>query len=142
MTSFTSRYGNPAVDYKGAHLWAHCRHTAKVVDVAGRIDAANVDGVTGFIVHAVSAESPFILDLGAVTSFTPAAMALLNAVDERCVQLGAEWALVASPAVSRRLKADGADYPVVASTPAAEHEFDDEILARRRMVLPLLGRSA
>lgn len=142
MTSFTSRYGNPAVDYKGAHIWAHCRHTAKVVAVAGRVNAANVDGVTGFILHSVVVESPFVLDLGAVTAFTPAGLRLLSAVDERCSQLGADWALVVSDAVSRRLKAGAARYRVVGSAAGAEHQFDDDILARRSMVLPLLSRTA
>ena len=144
MTSYTSRYGNPAVDYKGAHIWAHVRHTAKVVTVAGRVDAANVDGVTAFVLHCVVAHSPFVLDLGAVSAFTPAAVRLLSAVDERCSQLGADWALVASNAVSRRLRARAGEvsYPVVSSTAGAEHHFDDDILARRRMLLPLLSRTA
>lgn len=142
MTSFTSRYGNPAVDYKGAHIWAHCRHTAKVVDVAGRIDAANVDGVAGFVIHSVVADAPFVLDLGAVADFTPAGLRLLSAVDERCSQLGTDWALVVSAAVSRRLKAAAARYTVVGSAVEAEHRFDDAILARRSLVLPLLSRTA
>jgi anti-anti-sigma regulatory factor len=142
MTSFTSRYGNPAVDYKGAHIWAHCRHTVKVVAVAGRVDAANVDGVTGFVLHTVAADTPIVLDLGAVTAFTPAGLQLLSAVDERCSHIGADWALVVSDAVSRRLKADAARYPVVGSAAGAEHQIDDDILARRTMLLPLLSRTA
>jgi len=142
MTSFTSRYGNPAVDYRGAHLWVHCRHTVKVVAVAGRVDAANVDGVTGFVRHTLAADTPTVLDLGAVAAFTPAGLQLLSAVDERCSHLGADWALVVSDAVARRLKADAAHYPVVASVAEAEHQIDDGIRARRTMLLPLLRRTA
>jgi len=39
MTSFTSRYGDPAAEHSGAHLWAHRRHGATVIAVRGRIDA-------------------------------------------------------------------------------------------------------
>ena len=144
MTSFTSRYGDPAADYKGAHIRAHVRHTAMVVDVAGRIDAANLDGVTDLVLQSVVADTPFVLDLSAVSSFTPMAVRLLNAVDERSAQLGADWALVASDAVIRRLRSGDGDagYPVFASVVGAEHQFDDDILARRRMLLPLLSRTA
>lgn len=145
MTSFTSRYGDPAVDYRGAHMWAHVRHTAKVVDVAGRVDAANVDGVIDFVLQSVAADAPFVLDLGAVSTFTPAAVRLLNAVENHCAQSGGKWALVASDAVTRRLRVgigNGVRYPFFNSTVGAEHHFDDDILARRRGVWPLLSHTA
>ncbi len=143
MTSFTSRYGDPAVDYKGAHMWAHVRHTAKVVDVAGRVDAANVDGVIDFVLQSVAPDAPFVLDLGAVGTFTPSAVRLLNAVENYFAQSGGKWALVAGDAVTRRLRAaNGVRYPVFSSTVGAEHHFDDDILARRRGVWPLLSHTA
>ena len=52
MTSFTSRYGNPARDFKGAHIWAHCRHGATVVAISGRVDAGNVERITESVLRA------------------------------------------------------------------------------------------
>jgi len=144
MTSFTSRYGNPAVDYKGAHIWAYTRHTATVVAVGGRVDAANVDRVIDAATRFVGADAPFVLDLSTVIAFTPAALDLVTEVDEFCGKAGVDWALVAGSAVARRLadnrSANG--YPVVGSVAEAEHHFDDAISRRRRMVLPLLSHTA
>ena len=44
MTSFTSRYGNPAIDCGGAHLWAHERHGCVVLAVSGRVAWDRRDG--------------------------------------------------------------------------------------------------
>jgi anti-anti-sigma regulatory factor len=141
MTSFTSRYGNPARDFKGAHVWAHCRHGATVVTVSGRVDAGNVDPLTESALRAVAAGSRLVLDLTGVTAFTPRAMGLLNAVDERCLNAGVDWALVPSEAVARRLRPDAA-LPVIASVAEAEHRFDDEILRRRGRLVSFLRRTA
>ena len=144
MTSFTSRYGNPAVDYKGAHVRAHFRHVATVAAISGRIDASNVDQVTDYVARFVLADKPFVLDLSGVDSFTPQAVRLLFAVDERCGVVGVDWAVVGSDAVTRRLRIRNNDvlFPVVASVAEAEHEFDDAILNRRRFLLPLLSKTA
>lgn len=142
MTSFTSRYGNPAQDFKGAHIWAHCRHGATVVTVSGRVDAANVAPITDSVLRAVATGARLVLDLTAVTTFTPKAIGLLRAVDERCLAAGVDWALVPSEAVSRRLRADREPLPVLASVAEAEHRFDDEILRRRGGMLPFLRRTA
>ncbi|AQT80010.1 anti-anti-sigma factor [Mycolicibacterium litorale] len=144
MTSFTSRYGNPAVDYKGAHVRAHSRHVATVVAVSGRIDSANIDRVTECAKRLVLTDKPFVLDLSGVSSFAPGAVRLLAEVDDVCETVGVEWAVVASDAVSRRLRARGNDmvFPVVGSVAEAEHEFDDAILTRRHMLLPLLSKTA
>ena len=61
MTSFSSRYGNPAVDYDGAHIRPHFRHGATVVSVSGRIDASNVDRVSDHARRFVMADKPFVL---------------------------------------------------------------------------------
>jgi anti-anti-sigma regulatory factor len=142
MTSFTSRYGNPARDFKGAHLWAYCRHGATVVAISGRVDAANVAPVTESAVRAVSAGSRLVLDLTGVTAFTPRAVALLAALDERCVAAGVDWALVPSEAVTRRLAARIESLPVIGSVAEAEHQFDEAVLRRRGVLLPWLPRSA
>lgn len=142
MTSFTSRYGNPARDFKGAHVWAHCRHGATVVAIRGRLDAGNVAQVTESALRAVATDSRLVLDLSGVTTFTPRAAALITAVDEHCLAVGVDWALVPSEAVTQRLRADQGYLPVINSVAAAEHRFDDQLLRRRGLVMPLLRRTA
>jgi anti-anti-sigma regulatory factor len=144
MTSFTSRYGNPAVDHKGAHLWAYRRHGATVVAVRGRIDAANLNRVTDYVVRFIAADSRLVLDLSEVTGFTPRATQLINTVDKRCALVGIDWALVPGAAVVRRLRTDSgaAGLPVIDSVAEAEHQFDEAILKRRRFLVSLLGRTA
>jgi len=142
MTSFTSRYGNPAVDHKGAHLWAYCRHGATVVAARGRIDAGNVAQVTDYAARFIAADTRIVLDLSEVTAFTPRAMALLDSVDARCAAAGVDWALVPGEAVTRRLRARTDEFPILDSVAAAEHQFDEAVLKRRRFLLPLLRRTA
>jgi hypothetical protein len=144
MTSFTSRYGNPAVDHKGAHMWACRRHGATVVAVRGRIDAGNIIRVTDYVTRFISSDSRLVLDLSAVTGFTPRAQRLIDAVDERCALVGVDWALVPAEAVTRRLRSrsDAAGLPVIDSVAEAEHQFDEAVLRRRRFLLPLLRRTA
>lgn len=142
MTSFTSRYGNPAQDFKGAHVWAHCRHGATVVAVSGRVDAHNVAPITESALRAVATGSRLVLDLSGVTAFTPKALGLLTALDDRCATAGVAWALVPSEAVARRLRSENIPMPMIASVAEAEHRFDDEILRRRGGALPFLRRTA
>lgn len=144
MTSFTSRYGNPARDFKGAHLWAYCRHGATVVAVSGRVDAANVEKVTESVLRTAAGGPSLVLDLSGVTVFTPRALSLISALDQRCLTTGVNWALVPSEAVNRRLRGrpDGAGLPLIGSVAEAEHQFDDAILRRRGFLRPLLRRTA
>ncbi len=144
MTSFTSRYGNPAVDHKGAHMWACRRHGATVVAVRGRVDAGNIARVTDYVTRFVSSDSRLVLDLSEVTGFTPRAQRLIDAVDERCARTGVDWARVPGEAVMRRLssRSDVAGLPIIDSVAEAEHQFDEAILRRRRFLLPLLRRTA
>ncbi|MGY4709423.1 STAS domain-containing protein [Mycolicibacterium sp. CBM1] len=142
MTSFTSRYGNPAVDYKGAHIRAHCRHVVTVVAVSGRVDSANVERIAESAKRLILADKPFVLDLSGVRSFSAHSVRLLAEIDDVCAAAGVEWALVPSDAVNRRLRADDVVFPVVGSVAEAEHEFDDAILNRRRLLLPLLSKTA
>ena len=115
MTSFTSRYGNPARDFKGAHVWAHCRHGATVVAVSGRVDAwqRRAD-------HRVRAARrrhrlPALCSTSAVEAFTPG--------DRGCSPRstpprgGRDWALVPSDAVARRLRSERTLMPVIAWWP-------------------------
>ena len=141
MTSFTSRYGNPAVDHKGAHLWAYRRHGATVVAVRGRVDAGNLARVSDYAVRFVSSDSRLVLE---VTGFTPRALQLIDAVDDRCAMIGVDWALVPGAAVRSRLRSrnGAAGLPIIDSVAEAEQQFDDAILKRRRFLLPLLRRTA
>lgn len=136
MTSFTSRYGNPADDYKGVHIRAYSRHTATVVTVTGRVDARNVDHVIARSTRLIHEDAPLVLDLTGVSAFTPSAARLFAAVDDRCAATCSQWAVVAGEALARRIR--GADLPVRATVAEAEHRFDDAILRRRG----LLGRTA
>ena len=144
MTSFTSRYGNPAVDYRGAHVRAHFRHMATVVAVSGRVDSANIDHVAEYAKRLILADTPFVLDLSGVSTFTPQSIRLFFEIDDICNARGVEWALVASDVVNRRLMGRDADvaFPVVGSVAEAEHEFDDAVLERRSFLLPLLSKTA
>ncbi len=144
MTSFTSRYGNPEADFHGAHIRAHHRHGSTVVAVGGRVDARNLARVTDYVTRFILADTPFVLDLSAATAFTPAATGLFDAVDTRCAASGASWALIAGEAVASRLRgrADAAELPLIDSVAEAEHQFDEAVLKRRRMLLPLLRKSA
>ena len=94
MTSFTSRYGNPAVDYKGAHVRAHFRHAATGVAISGRVDASNADWVAECVNRFVLADKPFVLDLTGVDACTPQAVRLLFEVDDRCNTSEVDWAVV------------------------------------------------
>jgi anti-anti-sigma factor len=140
MTSFTSRYGDPAMEHHGAHLRAQRRHTATVVAITGRLGAANVDWAAEHVTRMIADDGPFVLDLGAVSAFSASAVGIIDALVEHCARARVSWALVAGPAVLRRIA--GRPLPLVESVAAAEHAFDDAIGARRRRMLALLGRTA
>lgn len=142
MTSFTSRYGNPATDYAGAHIWVHSRHSTTVVTIAGHVDAANQAALTDHITRFITAGTPLVLDLSGVTTFAAPAADLIEAVAQRCAASGVDWALVPGTVVSRTLSAADPAIPVVTSAAAAEHTVDEAIQRRRRMLLPLLRKTA
>lgn len=144
MTSFTSRYGDPAADYAGAHIWAHSRHTATVVSIAGRVDATNVEDLIAHITRLSAPGTPLVLDLSGVTAFPRPAVRLLETLTDRFSHAGVQWALVPGAAVARRLATLSGEVllPIVASAVEAEHDFDDAVLRRRRLLLPLLRKSA
>ena len=153
MTSFTSRYGDLAVDYRGAHAWAYLRHAATIVAIKGRIDSANVERLTEYALRFVTADRPFALDLTGLTSLSAGAAPLLAGIADRCGAAGTGWALVAGESVQRRLsealsgalsgalsEADVASLPLVATLAEAEHQFDEAIQSRRRALLSLVGK--
>jgi anti-anti-sigma regulatory factor len=139
----TFRYGNPAFDCDGAQIHAHCRQLATVVSVTGAIDARNLERVTEFARRFILGDKPFVLDLSGVYSLRGDCGSLLDAVDERCAATNVEWVLVASRDVVEALGvADQDAVTITSSVPLALHHFADEIGARRRLLLPMLGRTA
>jgi anti-anti-sigma regulatory factor len=139
----TFRYGNPAFDCDGAQIHAHCRQLATVVSVTGAIDARNLERVTEFARRFVLGDKPFVLDLSGVYSLRGDCGSILDAVDDRCAATNVEWALVAGSEVVEALGvADQDALTITSSVPLALHHFADEIGARRRLLLPMLGRTA
>jgi anti-anti-sigma regulatory factor len=144
VADLTPRRSNPVLDCGGARIRAQHRHLATVVTISGGIGAANVDRVSDYSRRFILADSPFVLDVSAVDCFTAHAVLLLHRVDDSCRAAGVEWALVPSDAVRQALRVtdnDGA-FPVVDSVHEALRCFADAIVTRRRLLLPLLTKSA
>ncbi|EHI11013.1 STAS domain-containing protein [Mycolicibacterium thermoresistibile] len=137
------RFGNRPFDCSGAKIRAQCRHLATVVTISGTIDDSNADRVGSYISRFIPTEQAFVLDLSGLDTFSPAGISFLDRVDDACQTAGMDWAVVCSPAVIKTLDADqDSSYPVTDSVAAALHQFADVIAARRRVLLPLLGKSA
>lgn len=143
VTSFTSRYGNPVVDHGGARIRAHCRHVATVVTISGRLDSSNIEVAGKVAKRFVLPDKPIVLDLSEITDFAPDAMELLQDLEDACGAADVGWALIVGDAVAKAMEAANAvQLPVVSSVAQALHDFDDEILDRRRFLLPLLRKTA
>lgn len=143
--SFASpRCATATFDCVGAHVRAQWRHLATVVTISGAIDALNIDRVSEYSRHFVLPDQPIVLDMSGVDCLAAQGIRLLYRIDEDCRAAGVEWVLVASPAVSRLLAVTGDEdeFPVVGSVPEALHYFADAISARRRMLMPLLTKTA
>jgi anti-anti-sigma regulatory factor len=139
----TFRYGNPAFDCDGAQIHAHCRQLATVVSVSGAIYANNLERVTEYASRFILGDKPFVLDLSGVYALHGDCGSLLDAVDARCGAVGVEWALVACNEVVDVLGLTDDDLVTIASSlPVALNHFADEIGARRRLLLPMLGKTA
>jgi anti-anti-sigma regulatory factor len=139
----TFHYGNPAFDCNGAQVHAHCRQLATVVSISGAIGEHNVERVTEFARRFVLGDKPFILDLSEVHSLHGDSGSIHDAVDERCRAAGVEWALVASGEVVEALGVTEHEaVTITTSLPVALHHFADEIGARRRLLLPIFGKTA
>jgi anti-anti-sigma regulatory factor len=139
----TFRSGNPAFDCGGAEVFAYCRQLATVVSVRGAIDARNLDRVTEYASRFILGDKPFILDLTDVEPVRGHCGYLLDVVDARCRVAGVNWVLVACDDVVEALGLTDDDPVMIAgSLPVALHHFADEISARRRLLLPMLGKTA
>jgi anti-anti-sigma factor len=130
-------------DYGGARVRAHCRHLATVVTVRGEIDGLNVDRIGEYIRRFILEQTNLVLDMSDVTHFAPAGISLLHGLDEDCRAAGAEWTLVASPAVSELLDNGAVPmFPIAGSVHAALRNLADAIVSRRQLVLPLIRKTA
>lgn len=146
-SNVTAGQRNGTFDCSGAQIRAHCRHLAMVVTIRGEIDAVNVDRVSEYIRRFILGKNPVVLDMSDVSHFAPAAIALLHMFDESCRAAEVEWTLVASSAVIELL-GDGdegeaeAMFPITRSVHEALHNLADAIVSRRRLVLPLIRKTA
>jgi anti-anti-sigma regulatory factor len=131
-------------DCNGAAVRAQCRHLATVVTISGAIDASNVDQVIEYAQRFNLPDNPFVLDLSGLDSFAMQAVRLLHRVDDACTAAGLEWALIPSQAVSLTLLVTGEDtsFLTAATVHEALHYFADANTARRRLLLPLLNKTA
>jgi anti-anti-sigma factor len=143
-SDFTPRHGSPMFECSGARIRAQCRHLATVVTISGPIDVTNADRVSEYSRRFILPDKPFVLDLSGVDLLGTQGIPFLCRVDEDCRTAGVQWALVASPAVTRMLRItnDDAMFPAAASVREALHHFAENISARRRLLLPLLSKSA
>lgn len=140
----TSRFANLPFDCDGARVRAQCRHLASVVTISGAIDAMNVDRVTECCERFILPDKSLVLDLSGVDCLSAQGIRFLHRVDEDCAAAGLEWVLIASQPVARvlRITDDQARFPIVGSVHEALHYFADAASARRRLLLPLLTKTA
>jgi anti-anti-sigma factor len=115
-----------------------------VVTVSGAIDAMNVDQVSDHCKRFILPDKSLILDLSGVECLAAQGIRFLDRIDNDCRAAGLEWALIASQAVIRvlRITDEQASFPVAGSVHEALHYFADATSARRRLLLPLLTKTA
>jgi anti-anti-sigma regulatory factor len=142
--SLAPRRAQLPFDCNGAAVRAQCRHLATVVTISGAIDASNVDQVIEYAQRFNLPDKPFVLDLSGLDSFATQAVRLLHRVDDAFRATGLDWALIPSQAVSLTLLVTGEDtsFLTAATVHEALHYFADANVARRRLLLPLLTKTA
>jgi anti-anti-sigma regulatory factor len=115
-----------------------------VVTISGTIDAMNVDQVTQCCERFIMPDKPLVLDLSGVDRLAAQVIRFLYRVDDDCGAAGLEWALIANQPVMRvlRIANDEARFPIVGSVHEALHYFAEATSARRRLLLPLLTKTA
>jgi anti-anti-sigma regulatory factor len=140
----TPRHAHLPFDCNGAAVRAQCRHLATVVTITGTVDATNVDQVSEYSKRFILPDKPFILDLSGLDCFAAQAVRLLHRVDDVCSAAGLEWSLIPSQAVTTALliTQEESTFPVVGSVHEALHYLADANSARRRLLLPLLTKTA
>ena len=138
------RHAHLPFDCDGAAVRAQCRSLGTVVTISGAVDSTNVDQVSEYSKRFILPDKPFVLDLSPLDSFAAQAVRLLYRIDAVCTAGGVEWSVVPSQAVNTALLVtqEESSFPVFASVHEALHYFADATSARRRMLLPLLTKSA
>jgi anti-anti-sigma regulatory factor len=138
------RHAHLPFDCSGAAVRAQCRHLATVVTITGAVDATNVDQVSEYSRRFILPDKPFVLDLSGLDCFAVQSVRLLYRIDDACSAAGLEWAVIPSEAVTLALLIthEDASFPTVGSVHEALHYFADANSARRRLLLPLLIKTA
>jgi len=115
-----------------------------VTFVTGAVDSTNVDQVSDYTKRFILPDKPFVLDLSTLDSFAEQAVRLLYRIDAVCTAALVEWSVVPSQAVNTALLVtqEESSFPVFVTVHEALHYFADATSARRRMLLPLLTKTA
>jgi anti-anti-sigma regulatory factor len=143
-TCVAPRHAHLPFDCGGAAVRAQCRHLATVVTITGAVDVTNVDQVSDYSERFILPDKPFVLDLSGLECFAAQAVRLLRQVDDACSAAGLEWSVVPSQAVNTALLVtlEESSFPVLGSVHEALQYFADANTARRRLLLPLLTKTA
>jgi anti-anti-sigma factor len=143
-SSLAPRHAHLPFDCNGAAVRAQCRHLATVVTITGAVDATNVDQVTEYARRFILPDKPFVLDLAGLDNFSAQGLRLLYRIDDACSAAGLEWAVIRSQAVTQVLLIadEESSFFTAGSVHEALHYFADANTARRRLLLPLLTKSA
>ncbi len=138
------RHAHLPFDCNGAAVRAQCRHLATVVTINGAVDATNVDQVSEYTKRFILPDKPFVLDLSGLDCFAAQAVRFLYRIDDVCSAAGVEWSVIPSRAVTTALLVtqEESSFPVFGSVHEALHYFADANSARRRLLLPLLTKTA
>ncbi len=138
------RHAHLPFDCNGAAVRAQCRSLGTVVTITGVVDATNVDQVSEYSKRFILPDKLFVLDLSGLDCFAAQALRLLYRVDDVCDAGELDWAVVPSQAVNTALliTPEESSFPIFGSVHEALHYFADANTARRRMLLPLLTKTA
>ena len=138
------RHAHLPFDCNGAAVRAQCRSLGTVVTITGAVDATNVDQVSEYSKRFILPDKPFVLDLSVLDCFATQAVRLLYRVDDVCSAAGLEWSVIPSQAVNTALliTQEESSFPIFGSVHEALHYFADANSARRRLLLPLLTKTA
>lgn len=133
-----SRYREPAFEFNGARIWAHCRHIATVVAIEGDVDATNVDKIREYAGLFILTKDRLVFDISEIEPITDEAISLVCGLVEDCRDAGVDWILVATDEVADQLR----DYPVTHSVREAVNLYAEEVASRRQLMLPLIKKTA
>ena len=138
------RHAHLPFDCNGAGVRAQCRSLGTVVRITGAVDSTNVDLVSEYTKRFILPDKPFVLDLSNLDSFAAQAVRLIYRIEAVCTAAGLDWSVIPSQAVNAALLVthEESSFPVFVSVHEALHYFAAATSARRRMLLPLLTKTA